>query len=230
MKVRVQVVIEGTEGELPSSVEVAIIERDALTQEALGLTVAEAKHLLSGVQKAMVTEQAKTYVSQRQCCEQCGQKQWVKDHRSIVVRTVFGKLKVDSPRFTRCTCQPAKTFTFSPLAELLSARSTPELVYLETKFASLVSYGATVELMTSLLPLEDELAVSSLHRQVHQVAERLEKALGSEKVMFVDGCQRDWDELPEAGDRLFVSLDGGYVHARTKTKRQDGTMEIITGQ
>ena len=230
MKVRVQVVIEHEKDEMPIEQVVAVIERDMLTQETLGLTLAEAKQLLASLQKAMVTEQAKVCVSQRQCCEHCEQKQWLKDHRSIVIRTVFGKLKVDSPRFTRCTCQPAKTLTFSPLAELLAARSTPELVYLETKFASLVSYGATVDLMTSLLPIEDELSVSSLHRQIHQVAERLEKELGSEKVSFVDGCQHEWNQLPEADDRIFVSLDGGYVRARSKTKRQDGTMEIITGQ
>ena len=230
MKVRVQVLIEAAEGEETSAIDVAVIERDALTQETLGMTLAEAKQILAGVQKAMVTEQAKAHVSQRQCCEHCGQTQWFKDRRDIVVRTVFGKLKVSSPRFIRCDCQPQKTCTFSPLAELLTERSTPELVYLETKFASLVSYGATVDLMTSLLPLEDELAVSSLHRQVSRVAERMEKALGTEKVFFADGCRAEWNQLPEAGDRLFVSLDGGYVRARTKTQRQAGTMEIITGQ
>ena len=42
----------------------------------------------------------------------------------------------------------------SPLAELLRERVSPEMLYLETKFASLVSYGLTVGLLGELLPLE----------------------------------------------------------------------------
>jgi len=29
--------------------------------------------------------------------------------------------------------------------------------------------------------------------------------------MFIDGCQRDWDELPRPDLPLTVGLDGGYV-------------------
>jgi hypothetical protein len=44
------------------------------------------------------------------------------------------------------TCQAHETESFSPLAELLPERTTPELLYLETKWALLSSYGMTIKL------------------------------------------------------------------------------------
>jgi len=44
-----------------------------------------------------------------------------------MVRTLFGTLRLPSPRWYRCQCRAAETQTFSPLAELLPERTTPEL-------------------------------------------------------------------------------------------------------
>lgn len=44
-------------------------------------------------------------------------------------------------------CCAAETRSLSQLAELLGERNSPELLHLETKFASLASYGLTVRLM-----------------------------------------------------------------------------------
>ena len=65
----------------------------------------------------------------------------------------FGKLKLDSPQLYRCPCEAQGTKGVSPLAELLPERTSPELAYLETKFAALVSYGLSVQLLHELLPL-----------------------------------------------------------------------------
>ena len=54
MKVRVQVIVESEHGETPCVEEVAQFERGELWPEALGLTLAEAKALLQGVQRTMV--------------------------------------------------------------------------------------------------------------------------------------------------------------------------------
>jgi hypothetical protein len=36
--------------------------------------------------------------------------------------------------------------------------------------------------------------------------------LGEEQDMFIGGCQRDWDKLPDPAAPLIVGIDGGYVH------------------
>src|SRR5215475_9373279 len=64
--------------------------------------------------------------------------------QTMVTRQI-GKLKLESPRYYECRCEERNKGSVSPLAELLSERAAPELVYLETKFASLMSYGLTVE-------------------------------------------------------------------------------------
>jgi hypothetical protein len=48
-----------------------------------------------------------------------------------------------SPRLHRCACQSAASKTFSPLTALFTGHTAPELLYLETRWASLVSYGLT---------------------------------------------------------------------------------------
>jgi hypothetical protein len=71
------------------------------------------------------------------------------------------------------------------LAELLQERSSPELVYLETKFAALVSYGLTVELLKEVLPISQELSTTAIRQRVRQTAQRLEDELGKEQDMFI---------------------------------------------
>jgi hypothetical protein len=93
-----------------------------------------------------------------------------------------------------------------------------------------MSYGLTVEILAEVLPLGHDLNVASVHRQVQQVAERMEGALGEERAMFIEGCQLDWDRLPPPGPPLMVGLDGGYVHARDRKSRTEGWFEVIAGK
>ena len=73
MRVRIQVIVESEAGDPPVVQEVATLERGPLQPEGLGLTLAEAKDLLRGVQEAMVAEQVAEFVAQQECCPDCGQ-------------------------------------------------------------------------------------------------------------------------------------------------------------
>jgi hypothetical protein len=87
-----------------------------------------------------------------------------------VFRTPFGKLSLDSPQLYRCPCEPPGPKTVSPLAELLPERTSPELVYLETKFAALVSYGLTVKLLQEVLPIAEDLNTAAIQMQGERLA------------------------------------------------------------
>ena len=69
-----------------------------------------------------------------------------------------------------------------------------------------------------------------LVRQVAQVAERSEAELGDEQGAFIDGCPRDWADLPIPDGPLTVGLDGDYVHSCNKTSRKEGWFEVIAGK
>jgi hypothetical protein len=77
--------------------------------------------LLKHVQQNVVAEQVAGYVAQASTCPCCGCRYSVKENRNLVYRTLFGKLKLNSPRFySACQCDdqriPGKSF--SPLADV----------------------------------------------------------------------------------------------------------------
>ncbi len=228
MKITVQLRIEAEDAGSPVIVEVATLQRTELTPETLGLTLAEAKRLLAQTQEALVTHQVAAYVDQQRWCPHCGARQHSKGQHTLVLRTLFGKLTLPSPRLATCPCHATERRSFSLLATLLPERVTPELRYLQAKWASLVSYGVTVDLLEEVLPIH--VSQTSLIRQVQQVAERLEGELGDEQAFFIEGCQRDWDRLPLPDDPLTVGIDGGYVHARDGDNRKAGWFEVIVGK
>ena len=65
MKLTVQLVIEPGDGSKVVT-EVATLEREALTDQSLGLTLAESKTILAGVQQVMVAEQVASYSTAQQ--------------------------------------------------------------------------------------------------------------------------------------------------------------------
>jgi hypothetical protein len=126
---------------------------------------------------------------------------------------------------------PTRTnHTFSPLASILPERSTPELSYLQARFAGLVSYGLSSDLLGELLPLGRALHANTVRRQAQTTAQRLEDELGDERFSFIDTCQLDREELPRPDLPLTVGLDGGYVHSTTQRSRRDGWFEVIAGK
>ena len=231
MKLKVQLIIESDSGETEVVQEVAKLERHSLRPENLGLMLSEAKELLHEVQKAMVTHQTTRYLTQQISCPECGAIRSHKGKHQIVLRTLFGKLRLDSPRLYHCGCCGKEEHrSFSPLAELLPERTAPELAYLENKFAAMISYGLTAKLLAEVLPTGGDINVAGVYRNLQRAAERMEAELGEEKWQFIDGCQRDWDALPPPGPPLTVGLDGGFIHAKDQKSRGEGWFEVIAGK
>jgi hypothetical protein len=100
MKVTVQVVVQaGDDTDAPTVVrEVLCVDRDILALDTLGLQRGEARDLLSAVQGALVDEQAKAALAGQVARPECGKSRRHKDSRTIVVRSLFGTLRLASPR------------------------------------------------------------------------------------------------------------------------------------
>ncbi|GAC1461533.1 MAG: hypothetical protein NVS2B14_02090 [Chamaesiphon sp.] len=177
----------------------------------MGLSLAEAKILLQNTQRILVEQQIVEYSKQQELCLHCRQKLLHKDKRIIVYRTLFGKLHLQSHRLFHCACQESQTRSFNPVANLLKERTSPELLYLESKFASLMSYGLSVKLLQEVLPIEGSISTTSVRNNLHSVGQRLESELGEEKGAYIEGCPRDWEKLPRPDLPLVLGMDGGYV-------------------
>jgi len=226
MKVTVQVVTTSDDGQ-ECIRELACIERDELTAESLGLSVAESKALLQSLQEVVVEWQMQTYLESQRHCPECGKLRHSKGTHHTAFRTVFGTIPVESPRLEHCSCQAHDTQSFSPLAVLLPEHTTPELLYLESKWAALASYGMTVKMLEDVLPMSEPLQPVTIRNHVLKLAERLENELGEEQGVYIQGCPRDWGELPIPDGPLTVGIDGGYVKAQGMAQ---GVFEVIAGK
>src|SRR5262249_20885999 len=147
---KIQVVTLGEDGGEQAR-EIARLERTDLKPETLGLTLAEGKRILKDLQQIVVESQVASFLLPTGACPTCGQPGCTNGYHALSVRTVFGQLTVRSPRLHHCACRPHDRKTFSPLAELLPDRTLPELLFLETKWASLMSYGMTSKLLQEVL-------------------------------------------------------------------------------
>ena len=74
---------------------VAVVERQDRSVAGLGLTLAEGRALLAEVQWMMVSQQTAGWMAGRAACRRCGSVLAHKDSRSIVMRTVFGKVEAE---------------------------------------------------------------------------------------------------------------------------------------
>jgi len=212
--------------------EIATLPRAATTPETLGLTLEESKHLLQQVQRTMIVAQVTTYLAEQRACPHCGKKRHLKQQATAPFRTLFGRVEVDNPRWQHCACQPQPDHTFRPLAALLPERSSPELLYVETKWAAQASYGVTAQLLREVLPIDHRHSAATVHNHTLRLARRSEHALGAEQAMFGGGCQAERDRLPIPDGPLTVGLDGGIVRARRGTPGvpPGNLFEIIAGK
>src|SRR3954454_1138451 len=66
---------------------------------SLGLTLADSKQLLAGLQREIVAAQARVHAVRRPECPGCGTACRVKDLRRHAIATLFGQVMVRLPRF-----------------------------------------------------------------------------------------------------------------------------------
>lgn len=223
MKITIQLVIESENGNTSQISNVGEWQIDEPLQPSnLGFALAESKQLLKNIQQTLVEEQINQYQQVQSRCSDCDRQLKRKGTHSLTYRTLFGTLKLNSPRLFYCDCKKTEQKSFSPLATLLSKRTAPERLYLESKFASLMSYGLTVKLLEEVLPLEGKLNAASVRNNLHEVAQKVEAELGEEEYMFADGCEIEWSKLPRPDLPITVGIDGGYIHScspENKTKK-----------
>jgi hypothetical protein len=157
----------------------------------------------------------------------CGKTLGIKGQPSRTFRTLFGTVTLTSPRLYHCPCQRRKTTTFRPLTALLTESVAPELLFMETKWASLMSYGLTAQALKDFLPVDATLNATTVQNHALAVAQRCEDELGEERWAFIDGCPRDWGILPIPDGPITVGIDGGYVRDWEAKKPH---FEVIVGK
>jgi hypothetical protein len=227
MRVKLQLVICHDDGHEETVTDVITLTKNNKRIEHLGLSLAESKQLLSTLQRHLLQQQLTTFLDTHSTCPDCGTPLNLKARGSRSFRTLFGTFTFYSPRLEHCDCKQRKTASFRPLSALLTESVAPELLYMESKWSSLVSYGLSLDALQDFLPLDLRLDVKTVRYDTLKVAKRLEAELGDEQASFIQGNPGDWELLPLPEGSFKVGIDGGYVRNWFDKKH---TFEVIVGK
>ena len=173
MRFKIQVSIEDGDGQT-SIEEVVCLEKIEGQNNTIGLSLQESKVILKDLQKKIVLSQAENYIQTHKNCAKCNKPRRIKRHRSIQFRTLFGTIVIPDICFYNCDCVDTNALekTFSALKAWLPDRISPELLYIETKWASLMSYGLTASLLKDVLPVSNTQNAATVRNHLHKIYRR----------------------------------------------------------
>jgi hypothetical protein len=227
MRVQIQFRIVADDDSVISEGEIVHFDKAGDRLETIGLSLDEAKAVLAGTQERLVTAQAANFLDRHRTCGVCAHPLRRKGQCRILFRTAFGAIPLVSPRFHYCACQPTASKTFSPLGALFTEHTAPELVYLETRWASLVSFGLSAQLLKEVLPIGATANASTIRRNLHKVAARQDGERNGGPSDLMDGAAGSHPELPPPGEAIIVGVDGGYIRNWHDKKH---AFEVLVGK
>ena len=101
------------------------------------------------------------------------------------------------------------------------------MLFLETKWASLLSYGLTARVLQDFLPVDETLNATTIQNHTLAVAQRCEDELRGDEGGGVVSCPGEGEPLSDPQGSFCVGLDGGYV--RNWGQKQHH-FEVIVGK
>jgi hypothetical protein len=166
----VRLVSIGADGEEHCADVMRISKPDDLGDLAdLGLTLAEGKLLLAGIQQEVVAAQARVHAVRRPDCRGCGVVCQVKDYRCHAIATLFGQVAVRLPRFRCAGCGATEAGVGWPSC----ARSTPELDQLQAQLSAIMTYRTAAAVLEQMFPVDAGTDPETLRRHTLKIGEGL---------------------------------------------------------
>jgi hypothetical protein len=165
----------------------AVIERPDRSLADLGLTLAEGRSILAKMQAELISKQMQCWLSGQIHCQSCGAALRHKDSRSTVLRTVYGKVTVKSPRLWSCACHgsgQAPRHVVHPLPRTLTGRVTPELEYLQAKWAAHLPFRQAKAMLKEVLPLDKGISSSGIRDRILELGKQLDADIESDIVQL----------------------------------------------
>jgi hypothetical protein len=135
----------------------------------LGLTVADGKQVLAGLQQEIVAAQARSQSVRRPGCQNCRGVCHVKDYRNHAVATHLGQVTVRLPRFRCAGCGAIEAGTGWPP----HCRSTPELDQLQAHFSALMPYRVAADVLKQVFPVDAGKDPETVRRHTLKIGETL---------------------------------------------------------
>lgn len=224
MKFTISLTIEAPDETLQTE-SILTFDKECLDVANIGLSLPESKQLLEALQVQIVQQQANYFLAQE--LPKLPASRVLKDYQPLTLRTLFGIVRLRSPRFT-VTQESDRPHTISPLRSLFSQRTTPEMLYLETKRAASLSYSQTATLLKDVLPVDKKLNAATIRNHLGQVAHQVDNQL------IVNSLSNGEGRFGEQGlgaaepqSPIVMGVDGGYVR---DWKQKKTCFEVIVGK
>src|SRR5215208_2807324 len=183
----------------------------------LGLSLAESKQLLAGIQREIVAAQGRVHAVHRPECRGCGAVCRVKDYRQHAIATLFGQVAVRLPRY----CCVGGGVTEAGLGWPSHIRSTPELDRLRAQLAALMPYRTAAEVLGQVFPVDAGADPETLRRHTFKIAEVLP-------------AQVAMKPPPTRAEAIVVTLDSTFIRSCEAGERQlevrIGNVETASGE
>ena len=221
MKASIVATVEAENGRPASMMPIGTIERSATADPAsgMGLWIGEAHELLEKLQSIILDEHVHQFVKAAARCLACHEPLGIKDNRTIVYRTAYGKKALRSPRFysrcVDCGYRSGEGVTVSPLAMALKQRTHPQWSWLQCRYASTMSYRLAKNFLRDAFPAGKVLPSSSIKASVRAVGQRLENE--AVKATAVEARNHATvRDIPKADPHLALQIDAGYIRSCSK--------------
>ncbi len=170
----------------------------------LGLSLAEAKAVLAGLQRHLVQAQAEEHCQIRRRCPRCGGQRPLKDRRPRQLRSLFGTVEVRAPRFEPCQCSVTLRTILSPVTEIMPDCCTPEYERVLAEFGALLPDRRARALLEAFFPVDDLPTIDTIQRRTLQVGARLEcEAVATPTLL----------PPPTDAETIALSINSGHVRA-----------------
>ena len=222
MKFKIRLETEFDWGEKRSH-EIFTLERRSVdvSEEDLGLCLAEAKSILNEIQRALLQDQVEEISEIARVCRICGTYLPVHDRRKRRIDTLFGRVTVEAPRVRICMCGlpgfPTLKVAHSPLTRLLPDNATPELRRLQAELGARHSFREAARLLNELTPCG---------KQNHVTIRNRLATLADDLANDESSAASKTDRHPKPPD-IAVFLDSAYVRSRPEYQRRN--FEVIVG-
>jgi hypothetical protein len=220
MRWRVVLEVTGTDGAVRTHEIGGGAAVDEYSPHTIGLSLAEGKRLLAGLQQHLVQAQTEDHCGRRRRCQRCGTPRPLKDKRSRRLSSLFGTVDVSAPRFKPCSCAVTCRQTLSPVSEIMPDRCTPEYVRVVAKMGASLPYRRTVTMLAKFLPLDNMPSVETARQRTIRVGARLEQE--------VVNSAKEAEPPKVAAESIALSIDGGHV--RSVREYQVRSFEVLLAQ
>lgn len=195
--------------------EVGLVSRhvQGLTADKIGRMLDEAKALMAELQRRMVETQIEDKIACTRVCARCLRSQTIRDRRTRTLQTLFGTVQVAAPRIGLCACvdkAPFAEVSFSPLADLLPDRCTPELRRRQAGLGARHSFREAARIIATLPPCSPP-NHASVRNRLHRAAEAVETV--EAEMDAARSSPRLPSREPGAGEGLVVLIDGAHIRA-----------------